>query len=135
MLGLKDPVAIPSLRQLLNDENEYTRERAVLALGNIGQSAVPDLINALKSECRRVLLHAPEALGRVKDPTAVPGLVKLLSDIHAGRYPPSSDLSLGDERLAQVTTEALKSIGTPEALAAVDKWEQNSRETGSGSEQ
>lgn len=58
------------------------QEAAALALGRIGESAIPDLVEALSSPDATVRRKAVEVLGRMGGDSApaVPELVKLLDD-------------------------------------------------------
>jgi len=64
-LGLiGDPQAIPSLYKVLKDPHELVRKYACEALGNIGRSAIPALLMALKDE--QVRAHAAQVLTKIK---------------------------------------------------------------------
>jgi HEAT repeat protein len=64
-LGLiGDPEAIPALYKVLKDPNELVRKYACEALGNIGRSAIPALLMALKDD--QVRAHAAQVLTKIK---------------------------------------------------------------------
>lgn len=48
------PEAIPALIEVLQDNKEYTQESAAIALRTFGTTAVPHLLQALKSKNRRI---------------------------------------------------------------------------------
>ena len=60
--------------------------------------------------------RAASALGRIRSPQGVPALVPLVND---------SALVRSGERVSRTARKALKQIGTPEALAALDKQNGN----------
>jgi len=65
-----DPV--PTLIQLLQDQNEWVRRNAAIALGNIGmRNAVPALTQALQDEVVYVRYYTAEALGKIGTPEAI----------------------------------------------------------------
>lgn len=53
MMRIKD--AVPDLLPLLADDNSYVKNAAISALTNIGQSAVPDLIEILEKEAKNII--------------------------------------------------------------------------------
>lgn len=92
--------------QALRDESVPVRATAAKALGRVGDpAAVPALIKAL-TDGTQVRAHAARALGAIGDPAAVPALTKVLTDEHW--WPRSWAL------------EALRGIGTPEAMRAAE---------------
>jgi HEAT repeat protein len=87
--------------------------RACIELGEV---AVPSLIDALKSRDGTMRRAAAWALGQIGDPRAVPFLVRLLSDREGGMFGPG-------DRVCDVAAEALALIATPEALEALEMWD------------
>ena len=67
----------PLMQQLRNEE---FKEYATSALVEVGQPAVPRLIEALKDKDDNVRKQAVVALGRIKLPEAVDSLIAMLSD-------------------------------------------------------
>jgi HEAT repeat protein len=63
-------------------EDGALHNRAVDALSNIGNAAIPALIEALSDPEWRVRYHASRTLGNLADPVAHPRLRELASDPH-----------------------------------------------------
>jgi HEAT repeat protein len=61
------------------------------------------------------------ALGKLGDTRAVPALIERLSDMKDDGW---------SDHVCDAVTYALRKIGTPEALAAVEEWERNGRGLG-----
>ncbi len=122
-LGRIGPDAAPGLVAALRDDEMQVRSAAAWVLQEIGDKygqaaakAAPALIAALDDVDERVRWYAVGALGVIRDPRAVPGLVKMLEDTD---QPPG----LYDEkRICDVAAEALERIGTAEARAALRIW-------------
>ena len=99
--------SIPSLTQALQDEDQSVRAAAAWALENIGTDAVPALIQALQNPDANVRGSAAGALGSGEgSEDVVPALIEALKD--------------PDSWVRAAAIEALKGIGTPEALKAVN---------------
>jgi HEAT repeat protein len=64
----------------LRDEDLFLSTEAAFELAEIGDPAVPLLIEALSDESWQVRLSAAVALGEIGDPTAIPALIAALSD-------------------------------------------------------
>lgn len=64
----------------LGNGDGFVREKARLALVDIGKDAVPLLIEALTSNQEQVRWEAAKTLISIADPIAVPALVKALQD-------------------------------------------------------
>ena len=134
---LADPRSLPALvRALSSDSDEYVRIDAAISLGLIGdERATPALLIALKSEgllttwreqwdklgpfadrkflwqyltaeISDIRYYSAISLGQLGDPAAVNGLIEALND-------------KDDPNVRQAAAQALRVIGTPEALAAV----------------
>jgi HEAT repeat protein len=84
--------------------------RACVELGDV---AVPFLIDALKSRDGTMRRASAWTLGQIGDPRAVSFLVKLLDDNGGGMFGPG-------DRVCDVAAEALALIATPEALTALE---------------
>ncbi|HIA67915.1 TPA: HEAT repeat domain-containing protein [Candidatus Poribacteria bacterium] len=81
-----DPV--PTLIQLLQDQNEWVRRNAAIALGNIGmRNAVPALTQALQDEVVYVRYYTAEALGKIGTPEAINAMpaLKIASPTRSNR--------------------------------------------------
>jgi HEAT repeat protein/DNA polymerase III delta prime subunit len=108
---------ISSLLGFLLDEDSTIRATTAFVLGYIAEStAIPMLLEVINDEDGHVRSAAIEALGRIGDPIAVSHLVEHLQD--ETRPYPSIML-----RVCDVAAEALEKIGTPEALTALEEWE------------
>lgn len=71
--------AIPTLIQLIRDDNWFIRRSAAWGLGEVGDAAaVPALVEALHDAENFVSADAAMALGWLRDPVAVPWLQQLL---------------------------------------------------------
>ena len=95
---LKRIRAVKPLLEALKDEEEYVREAAVWALGEIGhKTAVEPLMLAVNDRDRYVREGAVAALGKIKDPGVVQPLVRALQD--------------HDESMRRAAEEALGRLG------------------------
>jgi len=90
-------------------------EAASWALWQIGKPSVPGLIEAMRDASADVRGAAVEALSAIGDPMAIPGLIARLSDTEVPW--------LAEERICDMAAVALRRIGTPDALKAVQQWE------------
>ncbi|MCU0463188.1 MAG: HEAT repeat domain-containing protein [Anaerolineae bacterium] len=105
-----DVRAIEYLVTILKNDNWYTAIDAAKALGKIGDiRSVEPLIIALNSKDRLVRISVIQSLGQIGDSRATEPLLDLLDDPIVSQY----------------AQEALQSIGTPEALAALKSWCKN----------
>jgi HEAT repeat protein len=75
---MKDARAIEPLIPLLQDKVKAVREEAATALADIGDPALPSLLEALKHHEWLVRLHAVEALGKSRSAEAVEPLLWVL---------------------------------------------------------
>lgn len=75
---VKDERAIGPLIPLLQDKVKAVREEATIALAEIGDAALPSLLEALKHPEWLVRLHAIEALGKSRSADAVEPLLWVL---------------------------------------------------------
>lgn len=135
--------AIQALIKALNDENEEVETIAGDALVQIGESAIFTLTNALNDEEQIVNIRTVAAylLGEIGDPRAVSALINALNDededdIRIGTAWALGDIgdstavpalinALSDENatVRQFAVSALWNISTPEALKAVEEYE------------
>jgi HEAT repeat protein len=123
-LGMIGPDAVAGLVRALKHEEMQVRSAAAWVLEQIGEQygkaagrAVEPLIQALDDEDEQVRWYAVGALGVLRDPRAVPRLVKMLHDTgqpYAGPYE--------EMRICDLAAESLERIATPEARAAVRIW-------------
>ena len=83
---LKDDELIAALIENLDDPDVEVRQNIAAALANLGDSAVPALIDALNHAKRERRVGAALALGIVRPAakTAIPGLLKALKDADDG---------------------------------------------------
>ncbi len=149
-LSAGSPEAIPMLVQACNHESDIVRRFSVFALGEHGPKAAPfssDVVNLLDDESPWVRRTAVETLGMLGDAeTAVPALTQTLSDeddqvkfnsaLALARYgreaasaAPALFACLQDENryVRGFGIEALRQIGTPEALGLACDHLMNSR--------
>lgn len=116
---LREPMAVPSLIEALRDESEDVRKEAVLALTRIGKPALPRLLKALEDPDPDLRAVVIKLLSHLNDVSAVPSLITCLKD--------TSWPSLDEARICDLAANALETIGTDDALQAVDIWRQGGR--------
>ena len=104
-----DERTVPGLLEALREVNSREGEIAGKSLKKIGVPAVQGLILALQDEDWRVRAHSIRILSEIKDESAIRGLMQALYD--------------DNRHVTRNAAEALESIGTPEALAAVEQWQ------------
>ena len=75
-----DESAIPQLVHALNDEDTLVGNLAVKALVNIGKSAVPPLIEKVKSGHQSARILALRALVEIRDPRAIPVMMQVMEE-------------------------------------------------------
>ena len=139
---------LESFIKQLRDENESVRRNAVIALGWIGEPAVPALIEALGDEDMWVsvqadmwaFVQASQALGEIGEAAqaAVPRLTEALGSNKYIRESAAQALSqIGepavpslikilsndDYEVREIAAWALRKIQTPEAMKAVEEYE------------
>jgi hypothetical protein len=141
-----DPVAVPELLStMVKDPSGDVRWTASAALGKIGTAAVPGLMSALRDEDWKVRRSAAEALWGMSEPTAVPGLLGALTDKNdvvrqaaSGALEAMGSVAVSglieglrspDAMFARAAADMLQKIGTPEARAAVQQWQQVQKRT------
>lgn len=131
--------AVPSLIQALQDKERAVKVYAIGALSEIGgPAAVSSLMEVLESENEEWSIrdNAAEALGKIGDIAAVPGLIRTLSynDESVRREAARALRQIGSNAVPQLVealrsaegdlrrriTAQLRSIGTPEALSAIN---------------
>jgi HEAT repeat protein len=129
---IKDSGAIEPLIPLLQDKVKAVREEATVALAAIGDAALPSLLEALKHSEWLVRLHAVEALGKMRSPTAVEPLlaalfndhdqairedvVRALGQVGDGRAVEFLVIVMKEPGLRPLAVEALGQIGDPRAV-------------------
>lgn len=112
---------LTTLAAALHDDNPNLQEGAVSVLLEMGgEGAVGLLISALEEGEETVRSMAAQALGQLADPLAVPALIAALSDQGRSMWWPRS--------VCSEAADALKQIGTPEALDAAAAWEEANSE-------
>ena len=136
-IGVPTARVVPALISTLADPDENIRVMGSVALQNLGEPAVPYLIDALKAESAEIRLNAAYALGEIGTPldTILPALVSTLTDpewnvrrlvvralVTIGS--PALDsliqaLNSDDPDLRRMAERALGDIGTPEARRAI----------------
>jgi HEAT repeat protein len=111
---IKDVRAIEPLIPLLQDKVKAVREEIATALADIGDPALPSLLEALKHPEWLVRLHAVEALGKSRSAEAVEPLLWVLFNDHdqAVREDVVRALGqLGDDRAMEFLVTAMKEPG------------------------
>ena len=136
---IKTPVAriVPALISVLADPDENLRVVGSVALQNVGEPAVPYLIDALTTETADIRLHAAYAIGEIGTPldTILPALINTLTDSEwnvrrlvvralATIGTPAVDplvvaLNSPNADLRRMAERALNDIGTPQARKAI----------------
>jgi hypothetical protein len=107
-LGLPGPLDAKIVEQLM--EGLKLERSGVITI--LGLSSIEHLLAALDNPDVEVCNAVIHALGETRNAAAVPALIQLLNDPRK---------SWGT-RVGHGAASALKRIGTPEALAAVEKW-------------
>ena len=114
--------AVESLIQVVENwerGQEQTKVAAVEALRKIGEkSIVPRLLEVMDTIDQELCAKIIETLGYLGETTAVERIAKYL-DSKSNVY--------STKKTQQIAAEALERIGTPEALATVEKWKQEER--------
>lgn len=126
--------AVPELLPLLADDNSYVKNTAMMALTNIGEPAVPDLIEVLNKSAKNILPDKKEdmSLGflanvyinedrltarRNSTQTAV---MTVLADMKAKSAIPDLIGKLDDEELQSGAAAALTTMGGEAVPALID---------------
>jgi HEAT repeat protein len=137
LLGeIGDVGALDGLFNALTDSYSDVRKAAAEALGKIGDSqAVPALLRVLSDDDNSdVRCTAAEVLGLIGDERGLAGLIAILENDNSSApidlgQPPRFGEGLNefnrwnDKYLCKVAAEALRRIGTPEAVTAVEQWQ------------
>lgn len=126
---LGEEACIPPLMTALGDEEVQVRQAAAQGLGEIGEPAVPALIDSLRGQGGRITPYALWALGEIGSPAAMEALVERATESDLWRIRWSAVESLGDlggeraietlivalgdrdERVGNAAAEALLKIG------------------------
>ena len=77
---MTDDIQINTLVKQLSDNDGQTREKARLALVDIGKEATLPLTKILGDRDRQTRWEAAKALGAIADPAAIPALINTLED-------------------------------------------------------
>lgn len=118
----KDRMVVPALIQALVNRPDDLRSAVIRALAEIAdKSATPALVRLLYDPNPLIASASADALGYIRDVKAVPNLIQILADYKTGN---SRHFQLhGFNRgLFMAVVQALKSIDTPQARAALDKY-------------
>lgn len=115
--------AVPLLMDVLHDDdalqNEDTLRAAATAIIWMNDpGGLEELAGVLKDVMPLRRAVVAEALGQAENPSVVPALIATLTDTAI------IEISEEQTRIDVLAAESLEQIGTPEALAAVDEWEQ-----------
>ena len=114
--GIGDQGALPVLQKQIKDsDNEQIRSNCAIALGKIGaQESVPYLLNKMGDTKAGVKSSAALALGKMKEPTALPPFLEILESGKTVDGKTKNTLNaVPDVRKSVVL--ALGEIGSPEA--------------------
>lgn len=98
--------AVPRLAGALKDNEEVTRRRAGWAMIKIGTPAVPALVSMLRDVHKETRSRAAQALGWIRDNTAVDALLWTLKD--------------KDPSVTAAASWALGRIGNPDVISTLD---------------
>lgn len=96
---IRDKRAIPSLISALKGKDKNQRHKASMALGKIGEPALPDLVKLLKNPDIEIKCLAIETLGQIKTEKSAEAVAEYL-----GYY---------EENITESASEALVNIGKP----------------------
>lgn len=91
---------IDSLISELSNEDGFKRQRARLRLVQIGDAAVPALIDVVRSQKGQARWEAIESLSRMNAPSAAPALVEALRDDDIGIRWAASNALIAQNRAA-----------------------------------
>lgn len=117
---LRDARAVDALLYALHDPDTSVQKQAVRALSQIGDPrALPALVEALGDSRLAVRGMAAEALSWFADAATVPALIEALWDARSRNPQPDEH-----PNPVHAIIEALEVIGTAEAQAAIDDWQQ-----------
>jgi hypothetical protein len=104
---------IPALIKALRYDDFDVQTSAAQALGTLGAEGIDELILALENKDKDVRLGIIEALSVIRDPRAVPSLIKQLSDASSEvRW--EAALALGEISDPAATESLLKSLRDPD---------------------
>jgi len=144
-LGAK--AAVPKLKQLLQNKDEFEdiRESAAEALGLLGDKSVVDYLRELfenENANSLLALRAGEALIRLQGAEAFSFIIEVMKEVSFSNIAPVNIIemmaAMGEpaipalhdvlritafDYMSKTVATALKTIGTPEALAVAKQWE------------
>ncbi|MEZ4670728.1 MAG: HEAT repeat domain-containing protein [Anaerolineae bacterium] len=109
-----DVDAFPALMAVIYESSDLERTQAGWVLSEFGEQAVPYLRQGLQHTDKSVRYACVTALGQTRSPEAIPDLTMSLQDTE---YVPSMGRMVCD-----AAYNALKLIGTDEALEAIENW-------------
>lgn len=107
----KAPEFIPKLFHILTGDDHFLRRDAAYALGQMGDAALPALLEALHSQDKAARRYAVQGLRWIKNPIIVPDLVNVLLE----------ERKKGNGWTAYHTVGALNNIGDPAAIPGLLK--------------
>jgi HEAT repeat protein len=115
------PKAADELMEIVSDrrENEYTVRDAIWSLGQIGSAdATPFLLEQLPRQPRETQTLIVVVLGTLGDDRAVPALAAFLAD---NRLADDGLSKVSRKPMSEHAADALRMIGSPSALATLDR--------------
>jgi HEAT repeat protein len=113
--------AVPALIEALQQPGENTRMAAGLALRQLHEIALPALIPVLHHSDPQVHFHAARLIEHMGTTNANKIIVTWWMDKLADQGP---YIKQTNKRVCDAAAEALERIGTPEALAALERWKE-----------
>jgi HEAT repeat protein len=120
LIEIGDKSIVQSLLEMLKDDNPNARMAAAWILGRMDVTeCVAALVNTLYDENSSVRAHGAGALGEYKNNNAIQALSTLLYD---KSFFTSLSGQLYEQTVSEIAKYALETIGTPEALSAVERW-------------
>lgn len=110
-----DSSTVPEVIGMFSDPDSNVTSAAAIALADMGEVAIDDLINALKDDSWRLRRGAAEALGMMRDPRAISGLAFALAD----SQPVTRQIAA--EALSQLGADAIPAIASAMSETEDDK--------------
>ncbi|MBZ0275137.1 MAG: HEAT repeat domain-containing protein, partial [Anaerolineae bacterium] len=115
---------LTNINRYLTNMISWARKSTIEIIVSQGELPLEILLNKLQDENVDLRELLTEMLGQLGDVRAIPALIERLADIEEG---------IGG-RVCDTAAIALRQIGTPKALAAVEEWERNGRGRSPGDE-
>ncbi|HUN07478.1 MAG TPA: HEAT repeat domain-containing protein [Aggregatilineales bacterium] len=131
--------AVAPLIAALEDSHSVVCHYAASALGQLyDDRSIDPLIKMLTHTNIWLRKMAADSLGRLASPRAVPALIELMQEPEKGTIPEMGVGTSGEpvklvkntSHIVRSAVNALTAIATPEALAAVEAWEQQNSHKG-----